>query len=341
MSSTTFEISPEVKKMAPVILEEIKKASKILLHCHPSPDPDSVCSALAMKFALEQLGKQATVIKGDSDIPEAFMHFPGAKEIVQKSFGEMDLGQFDLFVSVDAGSPDMISYKNVPIFPLSIRSVVIDHHASNKKYADINLVDTGASTTFILYQLFKTWNVDMVPDIALNLFMGLYTDSGGFKWPPTDHRVFHAAAELVEIVPQYSKTIFQMENGRHKEEIYFQKLALNSIETHLGENLAMACVSLEQLKKDNIPSKYTFSDIPNLLKSVIGWNIGVTILERDPGEIKVSMRSRDPERFDVSKLAVALGGGGHRAAAGIRILNSTIDEVKKNLIAKAKELYNL
>ena len=65
-----------IHEKAPLILAEIKKAKHILLHCHPSPDPDSVGSALAMKFAIEQLDREVTLIKGDSDIPETFV-FPG------------------------------------------------------------------------------------------------------------------------------------------------------------------------------------------------------------------------------------------------------------------------
>src|SRR3989344_3205155 len=91
------------------ILSHIEKANSILLHCHPSPDPDSVGSVLAMKCALEQMGKKATVIKGDSDIPQAFMHFPGADTIVKKNFGEVDLKNFDLFIILDSASPEMIS----------------------------------------------------------------------------------------------------------------------------------------------------------------------------------------------------------------------------------------
>src|ERR1035437_6801700 len=106
-----------VKKEAPKILAAIKSANNILLHCHPSPDPDSVGSALAMKFALEQLGKKATVIKGDSVIPQAFMHFPGANDIVQKNFGEVDLKEFDLFISLDAGGLNMISSLRPIIIP--------------------------------------------------------------------------------------------------------------------------------------------------------------------------------------------------------------------------------
>jgi len=136
------------------ILEEIKKANRILLHCHPMPDPDSVCSALAMKFALESLGKQVTVIKGDSDIPEAFMHFPGAHDIVKKNFHEINQDDFDSFIVLDSASTVMISMKNTPVFPLSIKTISIDHHPTHTRFADINLVDDSSpATAFILFNL--------------------------------------------------------------------------------------------------------------------------------------------------------------------------------------------
>jgi len=338
----TDDISPLIRKQAPLILEEIKKAKSILLHCHPSPDPDSVGSALAMKFALEQLGKKATVIKGDSEIPEAFMHFPGATEIVQKNFFEVDLKQFDLFIVLDAGSKEMISRIKPIELPLAVRTVVIDHHASNKSYGDMNLVDLGSpSATFILYQLFKLWNLAISKEIALNLFVGMYTDSGGFKYPPTDYRVFLAASDLVRIVPEYIKALFIMENSEHKESIFFRALALGSIENFFNENIALASVSYADLESRGISIEFTHGEgIPNTLKSVIGWNVGIILIEVEPNKVKVSMRTRDAEKFDVSKLAVILGGGGHRAAAGA-VLSMSLPEAKKLVVAKAKELYNL
>ena len=333
--------SPVIKEKAPLILAEIKKAKSVLLHCHPSPDPDSVCSALAMKFACEQLGVKATVIKGDSEIPEAFMHFPGAETIVKKNFGEIDLKDFDLFLIVDTASPSMISYKKVPIFPLPIKTIVIDHHRSNTNYAEINLVDECSSVAFIIFQLLNEWKIQLDRKIALNIFIGMYTDSGAFKYPPVSYREFEAAAILTKIAPDFPKAIFLMDNTETKEFIFFERLALDSIQTFLGDNLVITSVSNEQLVKNNIPVQSIHGGIPPKLISVVGWNIGMTIVEYEPNKVKVSMRSRDVDKFDVSKLAVALGGGGHRAAAGIKFSGMNIEDAKKVIVAKAKELYNL
>ena len=336
------DISPLIREKAPLILAEIKKATNILLHCHISPDPDSVCSVLAMKYALEQLGKKATIIRGDTEtITPGFQHFPGVETIVAKSFGEVNLNEFDLFLILDSGSPDRISFKAVPLFPLSIRTINIDHHQSNTSYADVNLIDVSVSTTYILFQLFSVWGIEITHDIALNLFMGIYTDTGGFKYPPIDYKVFQILPTLTKVAPDFVKAISQMENSQKKESIYYEALALNSIETFLDDNIAIASVSFKQIQDNNIPIDSIHTDIPNKLKSVIGWNIGIMLTEREPGTVRASMRSQDGNTFDVSKLAVALGGGGHRAAAGIRFPNTTLDEAKKKIVSKAKELYNL
>jgi phosphoesterase RecJ-like protein len=320
------------------ILAEIQKANSILLHCHPSPDPDSVGSVLAMKFALESLGKKATVIQGDSEIPESFMHFPGAGEIVKKNFGEVEEKDFDLFIILDSGSPEMISRKNVPKFPLSIGTIVIDHHASNKGYADINLIAEAPSTTFVLYQLFKTWGIPLTHDIAANLFIGLYTDTGGFKFPPTDYKVFEAAAELVKIAPDFIEIISKMENSQDKDFIYGQAIALSSIKTFHNDHLAISAVSYEALSQKNIStSAISEGHISNMLKSVQGWDIGATLVEIEPGRVKASFRSI---KYDVSKLAVAVGGGGHKAAAGA-LFTTSLDEAVAKVVETAKVLYNL
>src|ERR1035437_3297518 len=197
-----------VKKEAPKIFAAIKAANNILLHCHPSPDPDSVGSALAMKFALESLGKKATVIRGDSEIPQAFMHFPGADSIVPKNFFEVDLKEFDLFIVQDSGSMSMISRRGEIKFPKTLNVIVIDHHATIADFGSINLIEPSyPACCQILFDLFKEWKILITPDIAKNLFIGTYTDTGGFKYEKTAPETLAMAAELTKIAPDFHKII--------------------------------------------------------------------------------------------------------------------------------------
>ncbi|MEK7095503.1 MAG: bifunctional oligoribonuclease/PAP phosphatase NrnA [Patescibacteria group bacterium] len=331
-----------VKEMAPVILEAIKKSDSILLHCHPSPDPDSVGSVLAMKSVLEGMGKRITAIRGHSSIPKAFSHFPGVQNIFDKSFEEINLKDFDLFIILDSGSPNMISRGNPPVFPLEIKTIVIDHHMSNEKYGEINLVDpTYPATAQILFDLFKEWEVELTRDVSINLFMGMYTDTGGFRYHGTTAATLIAASELASKAPDFNQFILQMEQSHRKEAILYEGLALSSMKTFCEDKLAISSVSFEAISKNEITSE-DISGIPvaNILISASMVQIGISIAEEKSGELRVQFRSKDAENFDVSKLAIIFGGGGHKMASGARV-KSTPEETIEKIVKTAKLIYNL
>lgn len=207
----------------------IENSKNVLLHCHPSPDPDSVGSTLAMKFALEQIGKKVTLIKGDSNIPRAFL-FPGIETIVKKNFFEIDLKEFDLFIILDSGSKEMISNKGEIVFPENLNTLVIDHHSSNKGFGKINHIDSSYSSCCeLIYQILKYLGINITHDIALNLFMGIYTDTGGFRYGKNGDKTLRVASDLASIAPDYQKTISIMENSNTKESLVFEALAMSSI----------------------------------------------------------------------------------------------------------------
>lgn len=334
--------SSNIAEMGPLLLAEIKKSQSILLCCHTSPDPDSVGSALAMKFVLEGLGKKVTVIKGDSMIPQAFMHFPGAASIVAKNFSEVDLKEFDLFISLDSGSTDQISRIKPVAFPLPIRSIVIDHHGSNIGYADMNLVvDHAPATGEVIYRLLNEWGIEVTPDIAANLFIAIYTDTQGLKTEVVRPEIFEVMAILSKKVSNISDLISKVENSETPQTLALYGMAISSIKTFLDNKIAVASVSYDGLVKCGIDDiRMSTSFISQLMKIVLGWKVLVTIMETVPGKVKCSLRTNDVDKYPVDVLAVALGGGGHRGASGIK-LDASPEEAQKLIVAKAKELYNL
>jgi len=336
------EVSQEIQKKAPLILAKIKAANSILLHFHPSPDPDSVGSALAMKFALEQMGKKVTVIKGDSDFPEAFRHFAGADSVLMKNFFEVNINDFDLFIILDSGGFERVSRLKPMPTPIPIATVVIDHHRSNPGGADIDLIEPAyPATAQILFDLFSLWGLNLTRDIAENLFMGIFTDTGGFKFPDTSVHTFEIAAKLRAKSDRLSLIISKMENSNVPEDLAFEALALSSIQTYLNDGLALSVLSFEDMKKNNILIQNVRGDmISPILRTVKRWQITGAVFETQPNVIKISFRSKNGDEVDVSKLAVALGGGGHKAAAGA-VLNMPIKDAVRLVVTKAQELYNL
>jgi bifunctional oligoribonuclease and PAP phosphatase NrnA len=337
------DVSPLIREKAPLILTEIKKADSVLLHCHPSPDPNSVGSALAMKFALEGMGKKVTVIRGDSEIPEAFMHFPGAKDIVQKNFTEIDLAGFDLFISQDCSKVDRISGISQLSFPPELTVINIDHHRSNDMFGAINLVvEDYPATAQILFDLFSEWRIVFTPELSANLYIGIYTDTGGLKFRGVSARTYEIMSKLVKIVPNFAWYIDVMENSNTPGSVAYQGVALNHVEIFLDGRLALASVPNTVLRQKGIKEEDMGGfKIANVLRRVIGWDIDVSLVEVEPDMIKVGLRTRDADKYDVSMLATALGGGGHKAAAGAALKNMPIEEAKRLVVAKAKELYNL
>ncbi len=328
-------MTDQIKDIAPKILKTIQKSKKILLHCHPYPDPDSVGSVLAMAGVLKKIGKDVTPIIGDSEYPQNLIGLPNNSWIQLKNYTEIDIKEFDLFIILDSSSPSQISQLIDVTFPENLNTIIIDHHATNSKYGKINLVEpTYCSTSQILYNLFDLWGIKIDSDIAICLFVGIFADTGGFKYLNTTPEVFKIALELVKINPNYHKIIFDLENSKKPIEIEMTVLAFSSIEKFFSGNVVLSLISYEEIKKRNLSKSDAMEGlIPDRLRSVIDWDLVASLVEAEPGVVTVSIRTRDENKYDVSKIAKLVGtnGGGHRGAAGTTI-NEPLEISKETLL---------
>lgn len=323
------------------IWQEIKKAKNILLILHPGPDADSIGSNLALYHVLTKMGKKVTLLGGDSDLPKDFSCLPGFDQILSKNFFQIDPKQFDLFLILDASSLSQISKQGEVVFPQSLKTIIIDHHQTSTKFADLNLIDNKASATCqILFDLLEDLKVKITPDIAICLFIGIYTDTGGFKYSLTTSKTFSIVTKLTEINPNFPSVIFNIENNNEPDRLKFLSLMLGSVKTYLSDHVAIASISFKEIQKNNIKSTTIYnSEIPNLLKSVVGWDIGISLIEYQPNTVKVSLRTRNAQKYNLGFIAQSLGsGGGHQSAAGATIAKS-LPEAKKIVLDIIQKLY--
>ena len=334
-------IIADIKVAAPLIRAEIEGAQNILRHLHPKPDSNSIGSTLAMTEWLSSLGKTVTLIQGDSAVPVAFSILPGVNSIVPKIFFEVDLNKFDLFLIQDTGALNQISKKGEVIFPNTLKTIIIDHHPSNTGFADVNLITSNyPATAQILYDLFKLWSVKIIPSMAVYLLIGLHGDTGGFIHPGINPGTFSAAANLLAIAPNYSRAVSELGNNREPEEIKFEAMMLANHETYFKNKLRLASISAKQMTKAGIEAKHTEGGWVSIsLRSIRGCQIAGTLIEFTPGFCRVSLRRRDGEKYDVSKITGRLNGGGHKAAAGGSI-NKPFAEAKQELIKTILEVYS-
>jgi phosphoesterase RecJ-like protein len=325
-----------------VILDEIKKARKILMHFHPNADGDSLGGVLGLYHTIlplvEERGGVITIIQGDTPMPEYLSFLPGFDIPVKKNLFEIDLSEFDLFLILDSGSPNQIS-KIAPVsFPTGLKTIVIDHHSSNQGFGDINLIEAAyPAVCQIISELLGVWKMPISKNAAICLFIGLYTDTGGFKWTGTTEKTFIVAADLVHIVPDMPKYLSLLDNSRTKEQILLQKLFLNSLETWFSGTVAVVSVSYQELVDNNInPISAGGSELSSLLKTVIGWDIAIACTEQSPGTVKLSFRSK-ADGPDVTVPAIKLNGGGHRSAAGGQVQGTLLEAkaILKDTLAKS------
>ncbi len=323
------------------IWKEIKKAKNILLHLHPSPDGDSAGGALALMHILKNMGKKVTVIGGDSEYPKYLGALPGCDQIISKNFFQVDLSQFDLFIILDSASLPQISKMGKVEFPDTLKTIAIDHHETNEKYADINYIESEAPATCqILYDFFISNKVKINKDAAICLFIGMYTDTGSFKYSNANWRTLEIASKLAKINPGYNKVIFEIENNDEPDRLKFLSLLLGNIDTYFSNHVAIASVSYDTIKKNNIGNQaLNSSEVANMLKSVTGWDIGICMIEVQPKTVKLSFRTRNADIYDVGNIAFATGtGGGHKAAAGATI-NKSFEDSKKILLDIIKKIH--
>ncbi len=330
-----------------IILEEIKKATSILLHCHTSADGDSVGSALGLRHVLAAMGKKVTVIQSDTPVPNYLSFLPGFDLIEPTHFHDLDLSRFDLFVILDTASPEKITSLKPIQFPLPIKTICIDHHASNTGYADINFIPSDyPAACAILGDLVRMWNaadsasVPFPAESALCFFIGMYTDTGGFRYPLTSSKTFELAAFLTAKAPDFTKYIDILENSRKKDQIYAKRIFLNNLETWFNDTIVFASASHAELLAAHVnPMEANGSDLASMFKSVVGWEIGIAMVEQMPGHFKTSFRARNGEVMDLTKIVGLLGGGGHKAAAGATIDAANVLDAKALLKEKIAEAF--
>lgn len=322
------------------ILTKIKSAKHILLTLHPSPDGDSVGGALAMMFALQSLDKKVTVIKGDSPISQSFAGLPGFEKIVDQNWFELDLSEFDLFLSLDTATIGLVSSIQEVIFPKHLTVIVIDHHGSNTYYGQINLIDKSYSSNCqLLFDVFNKLGITVTPNMAKCLMVGIYTDSGGFRYLPTDYRTFIVGSELTKIAPDYNQTISSFLDHNTLGRVKFLGLALSKLQGYFNNYVFLGAVPYADLEENKIdPSDTEKSDVANYLRSINGSEIGITLVEKLPNHISISFRTRDANKYDVSKIAKHLGGGGHPAAAATK-LDLDFDTAIQTLLAAIETTY--
>lgn len=317
-----------------LILEEIKKANKILVNCHRSPDPDSVGSALSIYRLLQLLGKENIKIICPDDVPFNCKFLDYSEKIEKVNFDEFNFSEYELFIIADSGNWDQVTGKD-NIINSNIKKIVIDHHYTNSKYGDINILDIDAgSSASVVNNLIEDLNIKIDKVMATSLLTGIIADTLSFQTDVIGDSSLIIADKLIKAGADRNNIIFNLNRSKSLDEIHLMGYLLSNIKVDKEFKFAWSAVS-KVISREFPMSKEAKSSVSgSFIPAIQDTDFGF-VLEETEKYTSVSFRSRN--NFDVSKIAEELGGGGHKSAAAARIPNSTFEEaVEKVLIACRK-----
>lgn len=316
------------------LISEIKKAEKIAIISHISPDGDTCGSSLALFRALQKLGKNVQIFCEDEIISNiALLKF---REFYKRESDEI----FDIAISVDCGDFGRLG-KCQSIFLRAKITANIDHHQTNDGFADINLVEPHVSATaevmyYIICELNKI-NECFDNDIAALLYTAIVTDSGGFTFSNVSTDTLRIASELIKYDINASKICEKFLKSISLDVFKLKNLTLSSAQFFENNKIGMIFFTNENFAKTNTNENYT-TGIINAIRNVEGVELAVSMAQTsEPNFFKCSIRAND--NVDAAKIANIFGGGGHKNASGFKV-GGDFEDVKNRILKACVDALN-
>ncbi|MCF6093188.1 bifunctional oligoribonuclease/PAP phosphatase NrnA [Microaerobacter geothermalis] len=305
----------------------LEKEDNFLLISHVNPDGDTTSSLLAMGYYLKKIGKKVTFVN-EGKTSSQFSFLPHFDEIINYSADGLS-GTFDTVITLDAADWNRLG-KVVQSISEGARILNIDHHPTNTLFGHINLViDSGAATAEVLYDLFTYMKVEWDTPLALCLYTGLLTDTGGFRYSNVNSKVFKIASHLISHGISPGEVADAVLETTTEARLQLLQKSLSTLEKAGNGKIAFFTLSYEDLSRVNGEPEDT-EGIVNYARNLEGVEVGLFFKEVAPNEVKVSLRSK--KSVDVAKIAKLLGGGGHARASGCT-LYSSLTEAKNKVIS--------
>jgi bifunctional oligoribonuclease and PAP phosphatase NrnA len=297
------------------VLDSLRTAEKLVLVTHENPDGDALGSLVAMHRILLALGKDSVMFMAADEFPLPYeyrsIEFDGLASASPPDLDERTIVFLDCG-NIDRNPADAFKREDAHLLN-------IDHHHDNTRFGTVNLVVEDASCTAeIVWDLMRALGVEPTPEIADALYIGLVTDTGKFMYENTGVRAHVMAAELIDAGVDVHGIFRRLYEGVPYAKLELTARALAHVERFDGGALTFARLTRDDFRLAGAEESYS-EGIIDQLRSVEGTKVAALAREllTDPagGRKKVSLRATDG-KVDVSVIARAGGGGGHRQAAG-------------------------
>ncbi len=294
----------------------LKSADSVLLIAHVNPDGDALGSAMAVGLALASLRIDVSVSFADRPFrPPLYLEWmPGLDLLVPPDDAPI---RADVAVSFDVASFDRLGSLG-PVARTARLFAAVDHHRSYTGFGDISLVDVSAPATAVLaLDLVDRLGVELTTDIATCIYTGLTTDTGSFKFAGTTADTHRIAARLHEAGIEHDLIARAVFDDQSFSSLQLLGVALSKAKLDRCAVGGLGMISTQISRQDRnvfgLPLD-TAESIIDVIRSVSQAEVAAVAKEGDDGVWRISTRSKG--KVDLGAACIALGGGGHRFAAG-------------------------
>lgn len=308
------------------VIELLKKADNILILTHKSPDGDTLGCGSALCRVLQGMGKHARVENSEVWPKKYDFLFTG---IVMDEFTP------EFVVAVDVADPQLLGDK-LSCYADKV-DLCIDHHPSNHLYAKETLLraDDGAAS-LTLFRVLKEMGVELTPELATDLYTGLSTDTGCFRYSNAGAEAYQVAAELIEKGADNADINVRMFETKSLSYFNLLQEVLAGLRMYCNGQVAVFKISRDMMDRTGA-TEDSLDAIAPLSRQIEGVKAGVTMKQTADGRYKFSLRTYEP--LDASEVCKLLGGGGHARAAGTGMLEDEEAALQTILAYMAKELH--
>ena len=318
------------------VIDAITSADSLLLLGHVSPDGDALGSAMGAGLAIAAMpgNRRVQVSFGDDPfvVPANLSWMPGQHLLVPPGDVASDP---DVVLTFDASSVDRLGLLRT-IAQSAPLLVAVDHHASYDGFGTVALVDVAApATAVVAHDLVRRLGVALDADIASCLYTGLITDTGSFRYAGTTAQTHALAGELLETGIAFDEIAREVFDAVPFGYLGMLGAALARCQLERdaasGAGLAWTVVYADDRREHSLPFDLV-EPVIDVVRKASEAEVAMVVKEDDIGDLRVSLRSKGV--VDVSAVATALGGGGHRYAAGFTARSRALDEVVSSVRAE-------
>ena len=299
-----------MKKEIKEIFKLIKKNDTITIFGHVNPDGDCYGSSLALRELIRLNFPKKKVYSLAGTLPHLEKRLATQDKLEDESIIKDSLA-----ILIDVSEVERVSDQRVI---LAKQIIKIDHHIESKPFYGIKWVDEESiACCQQIAELAITCKLKMNKLIAELLYLGICTDSGRFRYSPTNSKTHRIIAKLLDLGAE-TDSIFKILYLSDEAYVKYQALLVSKFE-RTEHNVVYCCADVSDYTQFGLEFDQISKNV-NVIGNIKGCPIWVLFTRSPENFIRVEFRSHN---INVQAVAKKYGGGGHLHAAGARLNDQT------------------